>query len=73
MKCFFQKIKNRSRYYYFSTWNSISSGNTVTEFSKIFPGFYKWPDLTDVQVVLTAGTVGLLDESDGWLQQLTSI
>jgi hypothetical protein len=28
----------------------------VTEFSKTFPVFYKWPDLTDVQVMLT-GTV----------------
>ena len=28
----------------------------MTEFSKTFPVFYKWPDLTDVQVMLT-GTV----------------
>ena len=28
----------------------------MTEFSKTFPVFYTWPDLTDVQVVLT-GTV----------------
>ena len=37
-----------------TTWNSIPSSNTVTEFSKTFPVFYKWPDLTDVQVVLTS-------------------
>jgi hypothetical protein len=36
-----------------TTWNSIPSSNTstVTEFSKTFLVFYKWPDLTDVQVV----------------------
>jgi hypothetical protein len=28
----------------------------VTEFSKTFPVFYKWPDLTNIQVVLP-GTV----------------
>ena len=26
----------------------------MTEFSKTFPVFYKWPDLTDVQVALTS-------------------
>ena len=25
----------------------------MTEFSKTFPVFYKWPDLTDVQVMFT--------------------
>ena len=39
------------------TQNWIPSTTTVTEFSKTFPVFYKWPDLTDVQVMLT-GTVG---------------
>ena len=29
----------------------------MTEFSKTFLVFYKWPDLTDVQVVLTTSTV----------------
>jgi hypothetical protein len=29
----------------------------VTEFSKTFPVFYKWPDLTDVQGIVTS-TVG---------------
>jgi hypothetical protein len=33
------------------TW--IPQGTSVTEFSKTFLVFYKWPDLTDVQVVLT--------------------
>jgi hypothetical protein len=36
--------------------NSIPQGTTVTEFSKTFLVFYKWPDLTDVQVMLR-GTV----------------
>ena len=35
-----------------TTWNSIPSSNTVTEFSKTFPVFYKWPDLTDVQGIM---------------------
>jgi hypothetical protein len=34
--------------------NRIPQGTTVTEFSKTFPVFYKWPDLTDVQVALTS-------------------
>ena len=38
------------------TQNWIPITTTVTEFSKTFPVFYKWPDLTDVQVMLT-GTV----------------
>ena len=38
------------------TQNWIPSTTTVTEFSKTFPVFYKWPDLTDVQVMLR-GTV----------------
>ena len=38
------------------TQNRILSTTTVTEFSKTFLVFYKWPDLTDVQVVLH-GTV----------------
>jgi hypothetical protein len=50
---FFKKSKIGYR---ITTWNSIPSSNTVTEFSKTFQVFYKWPDLTDVQVVLT-GTV----------------
>ena len=37
-----------------TTWNSIPSSNTVTEFSKTFPVFYKWPDLTDVQGIVTS-------------------
>ena len=37
-----------------TTRNRIPSSTTVTEFSKTFPVFYKWPDLTDVQVVLTS-------------------
>jgi hypothetical protein len=43
-----------------TTWNTIPSihSNTVTEFSKTFPVFYKWPDLTDVQVVLTTAGTG---------------
>jgi hypothetical protein len=36
------------------TQNRILSTTTVTEFSKTFLVFYKWPDLTDVQVVLTS-------------------
>ena len=40
------------------TQNWILRRTTVTEFSKTFPVFYKWPDLTDVQVVLS-GTVHL--------------
>jgi len=39
-----------------TTRNWIPSSTTVTEFSKTFLVFYKWPDLTDVQVVLH-GTV----------------
>jgi len=38
------------------TQNRILRRTTVTEFSKTFPVFYKWPDLTDIQVVLP-GTV----------------
>ena len=38
------------------TQNWILRRTTVTEFSKTFLVFYKWPDLTDVQVVLP-GTV----------------
>tara|TARA_B110000211_G_scaffold21742_1_gene22499 strand:+ start:464 stop:706 length:243 start_codon:yes stop_codon:yes gene_type:complete len=38
------------------TQNWILRRTTVTEFSKTFPVFYKWPDLTDIQVVLH-GTV----------------
>jgi hypothetical protein len=34
--------------------NLILRSTTVTEFSKTFPVFYKWPDLTDVQVALTS-------------------
>jgi hypothetical protein len=41
-----------------TTRNWIPRSTTVTEFSKTFLVFYKWPDLTDVQVMLT-GTVGL--------------
>jgi hypothetical protein len=33
------------------TW--IPQETTVTEFSKTCLVFYKWPDLTDVQVVIT--------------------
>ena len=33
---------------------------TVTEFSKTFPVFYKWPDLTDVQVALTSTVLNLV-------------
>ena len=36
------------------TRNWIPSATTVTEFSKIFLVFYKWPDLTDVQGILTS-------------------
>jgi hypothetical protein len=36
------------------TQNRILSTTTVTEFSKTFLVLYKWPDLTDVQVVLTS-------------------
>jgi hypothetical protein len=32
----------------------LTSGTTVTEFSKTFLVFYKWPDLTDVQGILTS-------------------
>ena len=39
--------------------NWIPQGTTVTEFSKTFLVFYKWPDLTDVQVVLS-GTVTVI-------------
>jgi hypothetical protein len=39
-----------------TTQNRIPTGTTVTEFSKTFPVFYKWPDLTNIQVVLP-GTV----------------
>ena len=38
------------------TQNRILRRTTVTEFSKTFPVFYKWPDLTNVQVMLR-GTV----------------
>jgi hypothetical protein len=48
---FSQKIKKIG--HGITTWNSIPSSNTVTEFSKTFQVFYKWPDLTAVQVVLT--------------------
>ena len=34
--------------------NRIPQGTTVTEFSKTFPVFYKWPDLTDVQGIVTS-------------------
>jgi hypothetical protein len=34
------------------TQNRIMRRTTVTEFSKTFLVFYKWPDLTDVQVML---------------------
>jgi hypothetical protein len=34
------------------SWNGFLVTTTVTEFSKTFLDFYKWPDLTDVQVVL---------------------
>ena len=33
----------------------------MTEFSKTFPVFYKWPDLTDVQVALTSTVLVDLD------------
>ena len=36
------------------TRNRIPSATTVTEFSKTFLVFYKWPDLTDVQGILTS-------------------
>ena len=36
------------------TRNWIPSATTVTEFSKTFLVFYKWPDLTDVQGILTS-------------------
>ena len=35
-----------------TTQNWIPSGTTVTEFSKTFLVFYKWPDLTDVHAIL---------------------
>jgi hypothetical protein len=38
--------------YPYSPQKRILSTATVTEFSKTFLDFYKWPDLTDVQVVL---------------------
>jgi hypothetical protein len=50
---FFKKIKNRPRWLYTELNSEYSSTTTVTEFSKTFLVFYKWPDLTDVQVVLT--------------------
>jgi hypothetical protein len=53
---FFQKIKNRSRWSYSSTQNWILRRTTVTEFSKTFLVFYKWPDLTDVQGVVTSSS-----------------
>jgi hypothetical protein len=34
------------------TRNRISSATTVTELLKTFLVFYKWPNLTDIQVVL---------------------
>jgi hypothetical protein len=37
----------------------------VTEFSKTFPVFFKWPDLTDVQVMLT-GTVSTISITIKW-------
>jgi hypothetical protein len=46
--------KNQKIGYGITTWNSIPSSNTVTEFSKTFPVFYKWPDLTDVQGIVTS-------------------
>ena len=42
--------------------NRIPQATTVTEFSKTFPVFYKWPDLTDVQVVLRGRSAKLFDE-----------
>ena len=36
------------------TQNRILRRTTVTEFSKTFLVFYKWPDLTDVQGILTS-------------------
>ena len=58
MKIFFSKKSKIG--HGITTWNSISSSYTVTEFSKTFPVFYKWPDLTDVQVALTS-TVALTE------------
>ena len=45
--------------------NWIPQETTVTEFSKTFPVFYKWPDLTDVQVMLT-GVHSSTKFSRGW-------
>ena len=39
------------------TQNLILRRTTVTEFSRTFLVFYKWPDMTDVQGILTS-TVG---------------
>ena len=41
------------------TRNWIPSATTVTEFSKTFPVFYKWPDLTDVQGIVTSTVPGI--------------
>ena len=42
-----------------ATQNSILRSFTVTEFSKTFLVFYKWPDLTDLQGI-SRGTVGTM-------------
>ena len=54
MKIFF--LKKSKIGHGITTQNWILRSYTVTEFSKTFLVFYKWPDLTDVQVMLT-GTV----------------
>jgi hypothetical protein len=41
--------------------NYIPRATTVTDFSKTFLVFYKWPDLTDVQVVLRSTVLNLVD------------
>jgi hypothetical protein len=53
--------------------NRIPQGTTVTEFSKTFPVFYKWPDLTDLQVALTS-TVSLVYRFRGlWSTEFRSL
>jgi hypothetical protein len=54
MKIFFSKKSKNG--HGGCTQNLIPRATTVTEFSKIFLVFYKWPDPTDVQVALR-GTV----------------
>ena len=47
-----------------TTWNSIPRSTNVTDFSKTFLVFYKWPDLTDVQGILR-GTVRVKATTEG--------